>query len=188
MPEGNTRLITEEDRRVIGKELAGRGAQQVRIWTSAQQMGPGQGKQAAHPKAKFLNKPDSQPLPGEKAHAKPAGIVTVQEEGAVMKEFSAVRGGESQDRFKSASLFWEIRLKESLGKLSVPADFELRLNAESFEALPLTAKHAHAAGTLPWHHRDPFDRMLVAQAQVEKLQLLTADGVVGAYGSFVLVS
>ncbi len=90
--------------------------------------------------------------------------------------------------FVSAVSIWEIRLKESLGKLSVPADFELRLNAESFEALPLTAKHAHAAGTLPWHHRDPFDRMLVAQAQVEKLQLLTADGVVGAYGSFVLVS
>jgi PIN domain nuclease of toxin-antitoxin system len=89
--------------------------------------------------------------------------------------------------FVSAVSIWEIRLKESLGKLSVPADFELRLNAESFEALPLTAKHAHAAGTLPWHHRDPFDRMLVAQAQVEKLQLLTADGVVGAYGSFVLV-
>ena len=89
--------------------------------------------------------------------------------------------------FVSAVSIWEIRLKESLGKLSVPADFELRLNAESFEALPLTAKHAHAAGTLPWHHRDPFDRMLVAQAQVEKLQLLTADGVVGAYGSFVLI-
>ena len=90
--------------------------------------------------------------------------------------------------FVSAVSIWEIRLKESLGKLSVPADFELRLNAESFEALPLTAKHAHGAGTPPWHHRDPFDRMLVAQAQVEKLQLLTADGVVGAYGSFVLVS
>jgi len=89
--------------------------------------------------------------------------------------------------FVSPVSIWEIRLKESLGKLSVPADFELRLNAESFEALPLTAKHAHAAGTLPWHHRDPFDRMLVAQAQVEKLQLLTADGVVGAYGSFVVV-
>ena len=113
MPEGNTRLITEEDRRVIGKELAGRGAQQVRIWTSAQQMLPGHGKQAAHPKAKFLHTSLSQPPPGERAHTKPAGIVTVQEEGAVMKEFSAVRGGESHDRFKSASLFWEIRLKES---------------------------------------------------------------------------
>ena len=44
-------------------------------------------------KAKFLNKPDSQPLPGEKAHAKPEGIVTVQEEGAVMKEFSAGHTG-----------------------------------------------------------------------------------------------
>ena len=91
-------MITQEDRTVIGKELAGRGAQQVRIWTSAQQMLPGHGKQAAHPKAKFLHTSLSQPPPGERAHTKPAGIVTVQEEGAVMKEFSAVRGGESHDR------------------------------------------------------------------------------------------
>ena len=51
----------------------------------------------AHPKAKFLNKAESQPPPGEKTHSKPAGIVTVQEEGAVMKEFSAIRGGDAHD-------------------------------------------------------------------------------------------
>jgi len=106
--QGHAHMITEEDRRVIGKELAGRGA--VRTW---QQLAPGQGKPGAHPKAKFLNKAESQPPPGEKTHSKPAGIVTVQEEGAVMKEFSAIRGGDAHDHFKSASLFWEIRLKES---------------------------------------------------------------------------
>lgn len=82
---------------------------------------------------------------------------------------------------------WEIRLKESLGKLRLPGDFESRLAAEGFESLPLTAAQARQVALLPWRHRDPFDRMLVAQAQVEKLVLLTADTPVAAYGSFVLL-
>ena len=87
--------------------------------------------------------------------------------------------------FVSAVSLWEIWLKESLGKLRLPKDFEERLAAESFESLPLTATQARQVALLPWHHRDPFDRMLVAQARAENLILLTGDDVVSAYGEFV---
>lgn len=87
--------------------------------------------------------------------------------------------------FVSAVSLWEIWLKQSLGKLRLPSDFTERLAAESFESLPLMASHPRQVALLPWHHRDPFDRMLVAQAQVEKLVLLTADEALTAYGAVV---
>jgi len=87
--------------------------------------------------------------------------------------------------FVSSVSLWEIWLKESLGKLHLPRDFELKLAEESFESLPLTAAHARQVALLPWRHRDPFDRMLVAQAQVEDLVFLTADNSIAAYGDFV---
>ncbi len=87
--------------------------------------------------------------------------------------------------FVSAVSLWEVWLKQSLGKLRLPADFSERLAAESFESLPLAASHPRQVSLLPWHHRDPFDRMLVAQAQVEKLVLLTGDEALTAYGTAV---
>lgn len=87
--------------------------------------------------------------------------------------------------FVSAVSFWEIWLKESLGKLRLPADFEERIEAEYFENLPLTSAHTREVALLPWHHREPFDRMLVAQAKTEDMTLLTADDVVTRYGDFV---
>lgn len=87
--------------------------------------------------------------------------------------------------FVSAVSLWEIWLKQSLGKLRLPVDFTERLSAESFEGLPLLASHPRHVSLLPWHHRDPFDRMLVAQAQVEKLVLLTADEALTTYGEVV---
>jgi len=87
--------------------------------------------------------------------------------------------------FVSAVSLWEVRLKESLGKLRVPEDFDQRLAAQALEHLPLTAAQTHHVRSLPWHHRDPFDRMLVAQALAENLILLTADARVSAYGDFV---
>jgi PIN domain nuclease of toxin-antitoxin system len=90
--------------------------------------------------------------------------------------------------FVSAVSHWEIWLKQSLGKLRVPEAFEQRLADESFESLPLTAEQAREVARLPWHHRDPFDRMLVAQAKTENLVLLTADTAVPPYGDFVLLA
>jgi PIN domain nuclease of toxin-antitoxin system len=87
--------------------------------------------------------------------------------------------------FVSAVSLWEIWLKESLGKLRLPANFEDKLASESFESLPLTGPQTRQVARLPWHHRDPFDRMLVAQAKVDDLTLLTADDRVSAYGDCV---
>ena len=87
--------------------------------------------------------------------------------------------------FVSAVSLWEIWLKQSLGKLRLPVDFTGRLATESFESLPLLASHPRQVSLLPWRHRDPFDRMLIAQAQVEKLVLLTADEALTAYGAAV---
>ena len=89
--------------------------------------------------------------------------------------------------FVSAVSLWEIWLKQSLGKLRLPPDFEEKLAGESFESLPLTAAHTREVALLPWHHRDPFDRMLVAQARAAHLKLLTADEVAAAYGEMVLL-
>ena len=90
--------------------------------------------------------------------------------------------------FVSAVSLWEIWLKRSLGKLRLPSDFEERLAGESFERLPLLAAHAREVATLPWRHRDPFDRMLIAQARASGLSFLTADEVTAAYGDFVLLA
>ncbi|HEY6391175.1 MAG TPA: type II toxin-antitoxin system VapC family toxin [Bryobacteraceae bacterium] len=98
---------------------------------------------------------------------------------------SALIGEPENTVFISAVSLWEIWLKESLGKLRLPADFEARLAAEPFESLPLSAVHARQVALLPWRHRDPFDRMLVAQALTEKLILLTADHRLILYGEFV---
>jgi PIN domain nuclease of toxin-antitoxin system len=87
--------------------------------------------------------------------------------------------------FVSAVSLWEIWLKQSLGKLRLPANFLERLAAESFESLPLTGAQTARIGNLEWVHRDPFDRMLIAQAQAENLVLLTADEALAGYGPAV---
>ena len=87
---------------------------------------------------------------------------------------NAITDGESLV-FLSAVVIWEIRIKEALGKIEVPTNFRDAIADQSFEMLDITVEHAHAVGDLPMHHRDPFDRMLVAQARVEGLTLLTHD-------------
>lgn len=65
-------------------------------------------------------------------------------------------------------MIWEIRIKEAIGKVEIPSDFDVVLDAESFLELPVSIRHAHEVARLPMIHRDPFDRMLVAQASLEK--------------------
>lgn len=81
----------------------------------------------------------------------------------------------------SAASVWEIRIKEGLGKLKLSPTFQQVLEQQPFERLAVTIEHAHRLRSLPPHHRDPFDRMLIAQAQYEALTLLTADDVVRRY-------
>ena len=77
--------------------------------------------------------------------------------------------------FVSAAVIWEIRIKQALGKLKVPRNFRTALERQHFDSIDITADHAHAISELPMHHRDPFDRMLVAQCKVDKLTLVTRD-------------
>lgn len=86
----------------------------------------------------------------------------------------------------SAASVWEIAIKRSLGKLTIKDGWAAALRRLSFDPLPVTAIHAEAVERLPWHHRDPFDRLLVAQASVERLSLVTADERLGTYGVDVL--
>lgn len=83
--------------------------------------------------------------------------------------------------FVSAVSVWELRIKASLGKVKLPADFAKVLAEQPFEPLAMTMAHAHALQQLPMHHRDPFDRMLITQARSDGLTLLTHDEVVSQY-------
>lgn len=83
--------------------------------------------------------------------------------------------------FVSAASAWEAAIKVSLGRLELPDTVEVGVVASGFEKLPITLAHAEHAGALPIHHRDPFDRMLVAQAQLEELILVTHDRVLEPY-------
>lgn len=81
----------------------------------------------------------------------------------------------------SPATAWEIEIKRAMGKLDCPDDLEQQIAASAFAILPITLRHATVAGRLPLHHKDPFDRLLIAQAQVEGLTILTADERIGAY-------
>ena len=81
----------------------------------------------------------------------------------------------------SSAVIWEIRIKQALGKLEIPSNFRKVLYEQPIEMLSITAEHAHAVGDLPAHHRDPFDRMLIAQAKVERLTIVTRDTIIEQY-------
>ena len=87
--------------------------------------------------------------------------------------------------FWSAASSWEVSIKYALGRMPLPEVPELFLPAEieknRIEALPIIDAHAFQVGRLPHHHRDPFDRMLVAQAQIESLALLSNDRQLSPY-------
>jgi PIN domain nuclease of toxin-antitoxin system len=83
--------------------------------------------------------------------------------------------------YVSAASVWEVEIKRALGKIEVPVDWADRLSDEGFRLLSVTCQHALHVTKLPPIHRDPFDRMLVAQAQVEGLVLLTYDTIVKQY-------
>ena len=83
--------------------------------------------------------------------------------------------------FVSAVVIWEVRVKQSLGKLQLPSNFREVLDSQAFDELPLTVDHAHRLAELPPLHRDPFDRMLVAQAMAERLTVVTRDPDIARY-------
>ncbi len=90
--------------------------------------------------------------------------------------------------YVSAATAWELAIKAALGRLRLPDSVAAGVRQSGFEPLPITFQHAEAAAALPPHHGDPFDRMLVAQARLEGLTLVTHDGNIPRYDVPVLVA
>jgi PIN domain nuclease of toxin-antitoxin system len=88
--------------------------------------------------------------------------------------------------FVSAASAWEAAIKVSVGRLELPDTIEAGVLASGFEKLPIAFSHAERAAALPLHHKDPFDRMLIAQAQAEGLTLVTHDALLKPYDVEIL--
>jgi len=85
------------------------------------------------------------------------------------------------DIYLSPVTVWEIAIKQTAGKLSGPTDLAERVRDMGFREVPVTSNHGILAARLPLHHRDPFDRMLIAQASLEGLTLVTRDHQIHQY-------
>lgn len=90
--------------------------------------------------------------------------------------------------YVSAASLWEMSIKQHMGKLSLPGDPIEVLASMGFAMLDISAEHGWRAGGLPPHHKDPFDRMLVAQADIEGMVLVTRDTHIPKYGIPVLAA
>ena len=82
----------------------------------------------------------------------------------------------------SAAVVWEVAIKRSVGRLAVPEEYLSLLLGAGVQTLAISVQHAAAVEDLPPHHRDPFDRMLVAQAAIEGAALVSPDGALRPYG------
>jgi PIN domain nuclease of toxin-antitoxin system len=87
--------------------------------------------------------------------------------------------------FLSAAVYWEFRVKQNLGRFQPPDRFWVELKKLDFEEIPIRREHADGLTSLANIHKDPFDRIMLAQAKVEGLQFVTADKVLAGYGDFV---
>jgi PIN domain nuclease of toxin-antitoxin system len=93
---------------------------------------------------------------------------------------------ERNEVYVSAVSVWEIAIKKNKGLLKAPDDIDTIVEDEGFSKLPISLFHGEQAGNLPIIHRDPFDRMLIAQAQAEGMELMTADKTIAEYGLRVI--
>ena len=89
---------------------------------------------------------------------------------------------EKNQVYVSAASVWEMSIKRQLGKLECPVDVDSVIERLGFSKLPISVFHGEQAGKLPMYHKDPFDRMLIAQAQAEGLQIITKDEHFPSYG------
>lgn len=102
-------------------------------------------------------------------------------EGSLDSASSELIGERGDAVFVSAATIWEIELKQAQGRLTVPAEFLSLIERTGFDELAVTFEHAVEAARLPALHLDRFDRMLIAQARVERLVLATADASMARY-------
>jgi PIN domain nuclease of toxin-antitoxin system len=91
-------------------------------------------------------------------------------------------GHEQNEVYVSAASVWEMSIKRQSGKLKVPLDIEYKIEQAGFKKLSISLFHSDQAGKLADHHKDPFDRMLIAQAQAEGLIIVTKDEHFPKYG------
>ncbi len=93
------------------------------------------------------------------------------------------------DVFGSIAALWEMAIKISVGKLTLAkplGDVIKQISLENIEILPVSPEHILQVSTLPFHHRDPFDRLIIAQSQTENFLIMTDDGEFGSYGVRIL--
>lgn len=101
---------------------------------------------------------------------------------------SARSGIEDQanEKLVSPASYWEVAIKISIGKYALPQPYEhftrRAIEGQGFIVLPVLPRHTSAICSLPFHHRDPFDRLLVAQALIERIPVVSSDTVLDAYG------
>lgn len=94
----------------------------------------------------------------------------------------------ANERFISIAALWEIAIKSSTGKLSMPTNPSQALSDLALMILPISLPHVQRIPSLPSHHRDPFDRLMIAQAIEEGLTIVTRDRIFAAYGVPVLTA
>lgn len=109
----------------------------------------------------------------------------LSEQRIAPKARAAIAAADS-DVWVSAATVWEMSIKSGLGKLAVPDDLADQLGHHQFEVLAIGLEHALTVRTLPAHHTDPFDRMLVSQALCEDLTVVTRDSNIARYDVPVL--
>jgi PIN domain nuclease of toxin-antitoxin system len=101
---------------------------------------------------------------------------------ALGQQARSIISNAENDIFVSAATSWEIAIKRKKGLLVVPEDMDSLIAEAGFKSLPISIFHGERAGDLQLYHNDPFDRMLIAQAQAEGLQLMTKDSQFPNYG------
>ncbi len=105
---------------------------------------------------------------------------------SLSKRARAVISDESNEIFVSAASAWEVSTKHRIGKLPgagpLAVDFAREVRQQGFSELPITLDQGQVAGALPGDHRDPFDRMLIAQARDEKMAIVSNEGVFDSFG------
>ncbi len=110
----------------------------------------------------------------------------LEDDGRLKRDITKLIIGEENQVFVSVISFWEISVKNRLGKLPLRTKLETIVNESKFTILSITTDYILALDALPLIHKDPFDRMLVAQAKVEKLKLITSDPKIWKYKVAVL--
>lgn len=103
------------------------------------------------------------------------------ETGRLGTKAAGILGGDEAIVHVSIGTFWELAIKQSIGKLQIADDFFDLVMASGYVLLPIELTHIAHCRALPLHHPDPFDRLLIAQAQVEELAIITQDAAFGRY-------